>query len=213
MLNLIEEENLFKEGCRFVGALDEAGRGPLVGPVVAACVVIDPEFILRNVDNKDLAEIRDSKKLSTKKREFLFEVIKKEFIEVGIGICDHETIDRVNILEATFLAMKKALGSLKQKPDFILVDGKFPISNLSLRQKPIINGDNLVFSIAAASIIAKVTRDRLMEDVHKAYPQYGFNKHKGYGTKLHMECLKKYGPCPFHRKSFSPVSDYLKDNK
>lgn len=213
MLNLIEEENLFKEGCRLVGALDEAGRGPLAGPVVAACLVVDLEFILKNLNNKDLVGIKDSKKLSAQKREFLFEIIKKEFVEVGVGICDHETIDRVNILEATFLAMKKALGDLKQKPDFILVDGKFPISNLSLKQKPIIDGDNLVFSIAAASVIAKVTRDRLMNAIHNVYPQYGFDKHKGYGTKLHIECLKKYGPCPFHRKSFRPVSDYLKDNK
>lgn len=213
MLNLTEEQNLFKEGCCLMGALDEAGRGPLVGPVVAACVVINPDFILKNINNKDLAGIKDSKKLSSKKREFLFEIIKKEFVEVGVGICNHETIDRVNILEATFLAMKKALGDLKQKPDFLLVDGKLPISNLSLKQKPIINGDNLVFSIAAASIIAKVTRDRLMDNIHQAYPQYGFDKHKGYGTKLHMDCLKKYGPCPFHRKSFSPVSDYYLKGK
>ena len=129
--------------------------------------------------------------------------------EVGIGMCDHNTIDRINILQAAFLAMKKAIGGLKEKPYFIVLDGKFPMPNLSIRQKPIIQGDSIVFSIAAASIIAKVTRDRIMMDMHEIYPNYGFDKHKGYGTKLHMEMLKINGPSSIHRRTFAPVKRLL----
>jgi ribonuclease HII len=201
MLDLKEEKNLFNRGARLIGALDEAGRGPLAGPVVAVCVVIDGGFEIR----EELEAIDDSKKLTAKRREELFEVIKDNFLEVGVGICDHETIDRINILQASFLAMKKALGALRHKPDYLILDGKFPIPNISTPQKPIINGDALVFSIAAASIIAKVTRDRIMREMHDIYPNYGFDVHKGYGTKLHMERLKEFGACPIHRRSFGPV--------
>ena len=203
MLDLREERNLFSQGHKLIAGLDEAGRGPLAGPVVAACVVLSPEF---KIDSEELKLIKDSKKLTAGKREKLFEVIKEQFIEVGIGICDNKTIDKINIFQASFLAMKKALGDLRQKPDFVLLDGGFKIPNYSGEQKNIIKGDRLIFSIAAASIIAKVTRDRLMKKFHEQYPRYGFDRHKGYGTKMHLENLKKYGPCPIHRFSFGPVA-------
>ncbi len=206
MLDFSTEENLFKRGYKLIGGIDEAGRGPLAGPVVAACVVCSPEFKL---DNKKLDLIKDSKKLTAKKREELYNLIYEKFSEVGVGICDHKTVDRINILQAAFLAMKKAIGALKQKPDYILLDGRFLIPNASFKQKAIIKGDNLIFSIAAASIIAKVTRDRLMREAHEQFPQYGFNQHKGYGTKLHLERLLKYGPCLIHRKSFRPVKELV----
>jgi len=210
MLDLNEEQGLFRRGYKLVAGIDEAGRGPLAGPVVAACVIIKAGFVLDRIKelkikNKNLFLIRDSKKLSEKKREELFDVITEEFAEVGVGVCDHETIDRINILEATFLAMKKAIGALKQKPDFILVDGRAKIPNSSYSQKAIIRGDELIFSIAAASIIAKVTRDRIMKKMDSLYPDYAFCKHKGYGTELHLERLRRFGPSPIHRRSFGPV--------
>lgn len=195
------EQDLFSGGIMSLGALDEAGRGPLAGPVVAACVLVKPGFVIP----KTLEAVKDSKKLSEKKREELFEFIMNEFAGVGVGICDHETIDRINILEASFLAMKKAIGALEEKADYYLIDGKFPISNSSIKQEPIIKGDSLVFSIAAASIIAKVSRDRIMRKAHEEYPEYGFDKHKGYGTKAHLVALKKHGPCAIHRLSFGRV--------
>lgn len=207
MLNLEEENQLFSQGYQIIGGLDEAGRGPLAGPVVAACVILNPNW---KPTNEQLTLIKDSKKLTEKKREELFDVIQDELLETGIGICDHETIDRINILQATFLAMKKALGSLKQKPDIILIDGKFGIPNYSGNQKAIIKGDDKVFSIMAASILAKVTRDRIMKEAHEKYPEFGFDKHKGYGTKAHLEAVINHGPCPIHRKSFKPISKLLK---
>ena len=205
MLELTEEQNLFSAGYKIIAGIDEAGRGPLAGPVVAACVALEPGFIDK-LDSPEIELIKDSKKLTAKKREELAEFIMERLGEVGIGICDHQTIDRINILQASFLAMKKAVGSLKQKPDFILLDGNLKISNCSYRQKAIIKGDELVFCIAAASIIAKVERDRIMLEMHDIYPNYGFDKHKGYGTKLHMERLKQYGPCAIHRMSFKPCA-------
>jgi ribonuclease HII len=205
-MKLSLEESYFDSGCMVLGATDEAGRGPLAGPVVAACVVLRPGFKIESA----LQGVNDSKKISEKKRLELFDAIKFFFPEVGIGICDHETIDRINILEATFLAMKKAIGSLKLKPELILVDGNREIKNISLRQKAIVNGDATIFSIAAASIVAKVTRDKIMEELAEIYHEYGFAKHKGYGTKEHLEAINKYGPCPIHRKSFKPVKEYFK---
>jgi ribonuclease HII len=202
MLNLEEEQNIFSQGYNIIGAIDEAGRGPLAGPVVAACVLTRAGALPHISD--DLALINDSKKLTAKKRERLFDIIKNEF-DVGVGVCDHITVDRINILQASFLAMKKAISDLKEKPDYIILDGGLPIPNMSIKQKAIISGDALVFSIAAASIIAKVARDRMMMQMHEIYPNYGFDRHKGYGTKLHMEQLKKFGPCPIHRKTFAPV--------
>ncbi|MDO9399297.1 MAG: ribonuclease HII [bacterium] len=201
MLDFSEEKEFFNQGYKIIAALDEAGRGPLAGPVVAACVV----FCVDQKISEELQQINDSKKLSLKKREALYPLIKQSFLGVGIGICDNQTIDRINILQATFLAMKKALGAIKQKPDFIILDGSLKISNLSLPQEAIIKGDEKILTIAAASIIAKVTRDRLMLDFYQQYPQYGFDQHKGYGTKLHIERLKQYGPCSIHRLSFAKV--------
>lgn len=197
MLNFSFEENLFSQGYKIIGSLDEAGRGPLAGPVVAACVIFDSN-ISQNFNDK----INDSKQLTSQQRDEAYQLIMENFGHVGIGICDHETIDRINIFQATFLAMKKALGQIKIKPDFVLVDGKFPIPNYSSKQQAIIKGDEKVLTIAAASIVAKVTRDRIMQEMHELYPEYGFDQHKGYGTRLHLERLKKLGLCPIHRKSF-----------
>jgi ribonuclease HII len=202
-MNLDEEKKIFEQGYEIIGALDEAGRGPLAGPVVAACVIFKANFSINN----DLKTVNDSKKLTAKKREELFEFIKESFIEVGVGICDHQTIDRINILQATFLAMKKAIGSIKNKPDFLMIDGSIKLPNCSTPQQAYIKGDEKIFAIAAASIIAKVTRDGIMREMDKLYPNYGFVKHKGYGTKFHIEKLKQYGPCPIHRLSFNKVKD------
>jgi ribonuclease HII len=206
MLDLNKENSLFTAGFKLVAGIDEAGRGPLAGPVVAAAAVLRPEMATELLAGGFFDKLKDSKKLSAEKREEFFDLIKENFFETAIGICDHATIDRVNIFQATFLAMKMAIGNLKTKPDYLLVDGKFPIPNLSLPQEAIISGDALIFSIAAASIIAKVTRDRMMAELHVQYPQYGFLRHKGYGTKEHLEALAKYGPCPIHRKTFRPVA-------
>ncbi len=201
MLDLAEEKKIFSQGYKIIGALDEAGRGPLAGPVVAVCVIFKANISINN----DLAKINDSKKLNSKNREKLFDLIKENFLEVGIGICDHKTVDRINILQATFLAMKKAIGSLKNKPGFLLVDGSIKIPNCSIEQQAYIKGDEKIFSIAAASIIAKVTRDRIMFEMDKIYPKYDFARHKGYGTKVHLEKLRENGPCPIHRLSFRGV--------
>lgn len=207
MLPLNLENQIFSQGYRILGALDEAGRGPLAGPVVAACVILTPNF---KINDQRLELINDSKKVTPKRRAELYELITQEFDGVGVGICDHETIDRINILEATFLAMKKALGAIKQRPDFIVVDGKFPIPNISVRQQAVVRGDSTVFSIAAASIIAKVARDRIMDEIHQKYPNYGFDEHRGYGTKKHMAAIKQFGPCEIHRKTFAPIKDLVK---
>lgn len=201
MLDLIEEKKIFDQGYEIIGALDEAGRGPLAGPVVATCVIIKANFSINN----DLASVNDSKKLTAKKRELLFDLIKKHFIEVGVGISDHRTIDRINILQATFLAMKKAIGSIKNKPQFLMIDGGLEMPNCSTPQQAYVRGDERIFSIAAASIMAKVTRDRIMQEMDRLYPNYGFIQHKGYGTKYHLDKLKQFGPCAIHRLTFNGV--------
>lgn len=205
MLSLDYENHLFGQGYSFVAGIDEAGRGPLAGPVVAAAVILDKTFIDNAEATDALREIRDSKKISPKKRKRVAENIKTHCPYIGIGICDNETIDRMNILQASFLAMKKALSELRSKPEIILVDGKFRIPRCSYAQKTIPGGDEKIFSIAVASIMAKITRDEIMEELHLKYPNYDFDKHKGYGTKQHMDSLKRYGPCPLHRKSFKPI--------
>lgn len=204
MHDFTEELSHLNNGHALIGAIDEAGRGPLAGPVVAACVLIDKNAFAGIFKIARIEDVNDSKKLSEKKRNQLFKIISENF-PVGVGICDHETIDRINILESTFLAMKKAVCALKQKPDILLVDGKFRIPNISIAQKTIVHGDSLVFSIAAASIIAKVTRDQIMKDMDIKYPGYAFSKHKGYGTKDHIKNIKRFGPCVIHRKSFEPI--------
>ena len=201
MLDLTEEKKLFSRGYKLIGAIDEAGRGPLAGPVVAACVIFNANISINN----DLLKVNDSKKLSESTRESLFDFIKQNFIEVGVGICDHRTIDKINILQATFLAMKKAVSAVKSKPDLIIIDGAAKLPNYSTPQQTYVKGDERIFTIAAASIIAKVTRDRIMQEMDKIYPDYGFSRHKGYGTKFHLEKLKQFGPCAIHRLSFGRV--------
>ncbi len=200
--------------------IDEAGRGPLCGPVVAAAVCFR-ESEERLATLPEWTFIRDSKKLSEKQREKMFGFIM-EHCFVGVGIMQADTVDRVNILEATFLAMKAALSELKrvtadelrleEENTQVLVDGNQLIPNIPYEQQAIVDGDALVKSIAAASIIAKVTRDRIMVEYDREYPQYGFSKHKGYGTKVHMDALRKFGPCPIHRMSFRPVLLALPEN-
>jgi ribonuclease HII len=201
MLDFSEEKQIFEQGLMFVGGIDEVGRGPLAGPVVASCVVCGADFKIPD----ELVGVKDSKFLSEKKRENFYEIIMEIFPAVGIGICDNFTIDRMNILQASFLAMRKAIGMLKDEPDYVLVDGHMPIPNMCLRQKAIVKGDSTVFLIAAASIVAKVARDKMMREYHEQCPQYNFLKNKGYGTKEHFQCLEKHGPCQIHRYSFEPV--------
>jgi len=210
MLNLDTESKYFALGHRLVGGVDEAGRGPLAGPVVAACVVVGPDF---RINDADLELIDDSKKLTAKKREHLFGIIKQKALAVAIGVADSQTIDKINILQASFLAMRRAIKALPVTPDYILLDGKFKIPKLSQPQTAIIQGDAKVWSIAAASIIAKVSRDWLITELDKKYPQYEFAKHKGYGTKLHLEKLQEHGPSPIHRFSFAPVRLAAKRDK
>lgn len=211
------ENRLAGQGFILIG-IDEAGRGPLAGPVVAAAVLFkSADFEIPEGREKEFTLIRDSKKLSETQRETVFALVQ-EFFHVGVGVISAETIDRVNILQATFLAMKAAITNLQQttnnlrqlnniamKPWKLLIDGNQEIPNVSLQQEAIVDGDGLVKSIAAASIIAKVTRDRLIILADHKYPAYGFARHKGYGTREHMEALRKYGPTPIHRKSFRPV--------
>lgn len=200
-MKLIYEKSIFAQGYGLIGSIDEAGRGPLAGPVIAACVIVPCGY---KIKNKKLYEVKDSKKLSLSKRKDLEKLIKDEFI-YSTGMADHEEIDRLNILNATFSAMKSAVDDLIKKPDYVMVDGSMFIPGLDIKQQKIIKGDSKVFSIAAASIIAKTARDKIMEEYDKIFPGYGFSGHKGYGTKEHMEKLKKLGPCAIHRRSFNPV--------
>ena len=181
------------KGRFLIAGVDEVGRGPLAGPVCVACVMMPLDDIIEGVD--------DSKKISEKKRDLLFEQIKEKAICYSIQMVDEQTIDEINILEATKLAMKRAIESMSVKPDVVLIDA---ISRLDTNAeiRGIVKGDALSYSIGCASILAKVTRDRLMCDLAKEYPEYGFEKHKGYGTKQHIEALKEYGPCVYHRLSF-----------
>ena len=179
--------------CRYICGIDEAGRGPLAGPVVAGAVVLPKDC--------RILYINDSKKLSEKKRDELFDVIKEEAFSYGIGIVSPERIDEINILQATYEAMRDAVSQLSVKPDILLNDA-VTIPGIDIKQIPIIKGDAKSLSIASASILAKVTRDRLMTEYDSLYPEYGFAKHKGYGTKVHIEAIKEYGPCPIHRRTF-----------
>ncbi len=194
------EKSLLEKGFRLIAGVDEAGRGPLAGPVVAAAVILRVDCSIPGLD--------DSKKLSSSQRNTLFKLIKKNAYAIGVGISGQKVIDKKNILSATFIAMRKAVEALKTYPDMVLVDGNMTIPEVNATQKAIIKGDSQVCSIAAASIIAKVTRDKLMLKLHKKYPEYGFDKHKGYGTKKHIQALQTYGITPFHRLSFYPVKIY-----
>lgn len=187
------EKELYSKGYECICGIDEAGRGPLCGPVVAAAVILKPGDKIEGVN--------DSKKLSEKKREIVFEAIKERALAYSVGIVDEKTIDEINILEATRLAMKKAVEGLKVKADYALVDAEKKVP-IDIPYTPIIKGDALSQSIAAASIIAKVTRDHMIIELDKKYPEYNFAKNKGYGTREHTEAIKKYGLCSAHRRSF-----------
>ena len=188
------EENLYEQGCNSICGIDEAGRGPLAGPVVVAAVIMPRDSMIEGVN--------DSKKVSEKKREALYEQILQEAISYGIGIIDQKEIDNINILNATKKGLTTAVQALTVRPDRIIVDALEHIDTCHIPYTSIIKGDAKCYSIAAASIIAKVTRDRIMRQWDEIYPQYGFAKHKGYGTKAHIEAIKEYGLTPIHRLSF-----------
>jgi len=190
------EQEARRCGYRRIAGVDEAGRGPLAGPVIAAAVILPVRCRLTGVD--------DSKQLSASERERLYASILERAVGVGIGAATPQEIDRLNILEATRLAMSRAVSSLSPAPDYLLIDA-VTLPHLALPVRSIIKGDALSLSIAAASIVAKVTRDRLMAEYHQVYPLYNFLSHKGYGTEEHLECLARYGPCPIHRQTFAPV--------
>ena len=195
-----DEESLYSSKIKYICGIDEAGRGPLAGPVVVGAVILPVDSLIEGVN--------DSKKISEKKRERVFEEIVSTAISYSTGIVDQRTIDEINILNATKLAVKKAIEGLEIKPDLILVDALTGIETFGIPYKSIIKGDAKEYSIAVASIIAKVTRDRMMLEWDKVFPEYGFAKHKGYGTASHMQALKENGPCMLHRKTF--IKNFIK---
>lgn len=200
---LKHERDLYEQGYKFIAGTDEVGRGPLVGPVVAAAVILPKNYVLKG--------LTDSKKLSEKKRNAFYDIIMQDAISVGIGVVSEKVIDEINILEASRLAMNKALDDLKVKPDYILSDAMKLDRDVPVL--PIVHGDALSLSISAASVIAKVTRDRMMEDLGRIHPEYEFEIHKGYPTKKHIELVKKYGVLAEYRKTFRPISVILKEGK
>ncbi|WP_418746923.1 ribonuclease HII [Frisingicoccus sp.] len=191
--NMLFYEKKYYESCEYICGIDEAGRGPLAGPVVAGAVIL-PKGL-------KIPYLNDSKQLSEKRREELFDIIMNRALAVGTGIVSPERIDEINILQATYEAMRQAVGHLKFRPDILLNDAVI-IPGLDVPQEKIIKGDAKSLSIAAASVIAKVTRDRMMKAYHEIFPEYGFDKHKGYGSKEHIEKIQAIGPCPIHRRSF-----------
>ncbi|MEA4960099.1 ribonuclease HII [Lutispora sp.] len=188
------ERRCCDNGFELIAGIDEAGRGPLAGPVVAAAVILDRNVVIPGIN--------DSKKLSEAKREYLYDEIKDKAVSVGLGIVDEKTIDKINILQATLMAMRIAIENLNIKPDYLLIDAE-RINDVRIPQLAIVKGDSLSISISAASIIAKVERDRILIGYDKEYPEYGFERHKGYGTKQHMDCIRKFGLLPIHRRSFT----------
>jgi len=191
------EKIFWNQGVESICGVDEAGRGPLAGPVVSAAVVFPRGFHLEGIN--------DSKKLGASQRERLFDLITERASDYGIGIVDHELIDKINILNASLLAMQKAVRKLKKKPEIVLVDGKIKIPHLKIPQIALVKGDSLSVSVASASILAKVTRDKLMFDFHRKHPQFSFDHNKGYCTKSHLEALKNFGICEIHRRSFKVI--------
>ncbi len=187
------EDSFYADGLKTICGVDEAGRGPLAGPVCAAAVILPPHL--------QIPGLTDSKKMTDKKRRELFPVIQEKAIAYGIGFASEQEIDEINILQATFLAMERALGALSVKPELVLIDGNRE-KDFGLLVKTVVKGDSLSANIAAASILAKVSRDDFMLKMEETYPGYGFAIHKGYGTKAHYEALRAYGPCPIHRRSF-----------
>ena len=189
-----------RKGYDLIAGVDEAGRGPLAGPVVAAAVLFASDWQLEGLD--------DSKKLSSQTRQRLFPIIKDQALGYGIGIVDVKIIDEINILQAALLAMKNAVEALPKKPSLLLIDGNKRI-DYEAEQWTIIKGDSLSQSVAAASVLAKVTRDKIMREYHEQFPQYAFDKHKGYGTRLHRDQIKKHGPSPIHRRTFKGVKEFI----
>ena len=188
------EKDLYDKGFNNICGIDEAGRGPLAGPVVVAGVIMPEDSMIEFVN--------DSKKVTEKRREMLYDKIKEEAISYSIAVVDQNVIDDINILNATKQGVTEVVDGLNVKPDLIIVDALTHINTRGIPYEPIIKGDAKCYNIAAASILAKVTRDRIMRQWDEVFPQYGFAKHKGYGTKAHIEALEKYGPCPIHRKTF-----------
>ncbi len=188
------ETEFFNKGVKYIAGIDEAGRGPLAGPVVVASVILASDSMIEGIN--------DSKKISENKREKLYDMITQEAISYGVGIVYQDEIDEINILQATKKGLTMAIQQMEVKPNIILVDALNGIDTLGIPYKSIIKGDAKCYSISAASIIAKVTRDRIMREWDKIYPQYGFGSHKGYGTAKHIAAIKEYGPCPLHRRSF-----------
>jgi len=201
VLSFRYEKKLWKKNFKCVAGVDEVGRGPLAGPVAAAAVVFPPDVKIKG--------LADSKQLTPKKRERLFHEIKKKALGIGVGKVSHKLIDKLNIGRANLLAMKKAVEKLPLPPDYILIDGGRHKIDLTLKQRGISGGDRKCASIAAASIIAKVIRDRIMLRYHQRYPGYRFDRHKGYGTRKHIRFILKHGPSPLHRRSFYPVSRFF----
>lgn len=192
------DKDLRNRGYKLVAGIDEAGRGPLAGPVVAAAVILS--------SNCYIDGLKDSKRLSPKKRYEIYKIIYEEAIDIGIGIVDVQTIDKINILQASLLAMQRAIRNLKHTPEYLLIDGPFsPLVHIP--RSTVINGDDRSAVIASASIVAKVTRDNIMIRLHEKYPLYCFNKHKGYGTSLHISILNHHGPCRIHRQTFNRVKN------
>lgn len=187
------EQSCFDQGIKLICGVDEAGRGPLAGPVCAAAVILPP--------NIEIPGLNDSKKLSDKKRRELFPMIKEAAVAYGIGLVDNREIDEINILQATFMAMEQAIKQLSVKPELALIDGNRE-KDFGVEVRTVVHGDSLSASIAAASVLAKVTRDDIMLEMAEKYPQYGFDVHKGYGTKAHYAALAEHGPCPIHRMTF-----------
>ena len=195
------ENELYDKGIEYIAGVDEVGRGPLIGPVVTACVILPKGFILDG--------LTDSKKLTEKKRDLYYDYIMENALSVSVGIMDNDVIDEVNIYEATKLAMYQAINNSKITPEHVLIDA-MKLEKLEMDSTSIIKGDSKSISIAAASVIAKVTRDRMMYELDEKYPVYGFKKHKGYPTKAHVEAIEKYGILPSHRKTFNPVTKHVK---
>ena len=200
---LAYEKELYNQGITLIAGTDEAGRGPLVGPVVAAAVILPMHY--------ELEGLNDSKQLSEKKRNLFYDIIMEQAIAVGVGIVDAKTIDEVNIYAASRMAMIEAIRKLKVKPEYVLTDA-MPM-NIDIPSKAIVHGDALSLSIAAASVIAKVTRDRMMEELDKEYPMYGFAKHKGYPTKEHIENVKKYGVLENYRFTYKPIREIISNSE
>ncbi|MDD3048526.1 MAG: ribonuclease HII [Bacilli bacterium] len=204
MIDLYQYENeLYKKGIKYIAGVDEVGRGPLVGPVVTACVVLPNNFVLEGLN--------DSKKLSEKKRDIYYDIIMKEALGIGIGIVDEKEIDRINILQASKKAMIEAINNVSCKIDHVLIDAMK--LDINIPSTSIIKGDSKSITIAAASVIAKVTRDKMMYELDKEYPMYGFAKHKGYPTKFHLAAIKKHGILDNYRMTYGPVKEIINLNK